>query len=288
MTFSTDSSKRGKHIIRTRAELEAYLAKARAEQERKFKRANPDKIFRKEGCLTKYAVEWISGKYTPAGKLDLVTHYISLKNADLRTIAAENNGEGLVGLDLSGCNLKDKNLTGLNLTRTNLNACWLTKVKLAGANCTEADLRDGWMDFADCRETIFYNARLNRMHGAATTFVNADFREADISRSDFCNDYWDSRYEPQTILYGADFRGAKLKGAKFRKVDLSGVRIYDVDLIGVNIRSAKNLPSLEKKVVTTGTLECNPPPVRLVDSLPNFISINSSTIDSSHGTKYHI
>ena len=270
MPFSTDSSKPRRRMIRTRAALEAYLARERVKQERNFKKIK-NGIFRKNGELTNDAIEWI--KYEGE-----VENWISLEHVNLQAIAAENNGEGLIGLDLSGCDLSNKNLSKLNLTGINLRACNLMDVDFKGANCTGADLRDSWLDGANCTEAIFYNAYLNRTTCSLDTiFINTDFRLADLREADFSHARdSDGDIASAPILHGADLRGARLQGAKFNGTDLRFVRVYDTDLKGVNIKVAKHLPHPEKRIVTHSTLACIPPPFLLIGSPSHLVSILST------------
>jgi Pentapeptide repeats (8 copies) len=110
----------------------------------------------------------------------------------------------LTGVDLRGRNLErvylyEKDLTGAELSGTNLAEATLTRARLRDARLLDADLTD-------------------------TELRDADLRGADLSRANLT----------YTVLDGADLRGAVLAEADLVLADLSGA-----DLRGANLSDAK-------------------------------------------------
>lgn len=124
--------------------------------------------------------------------------------ADQRLALALSLRADLTGVDLRGRNLErvylyDKDLTGAELSGANLSEATLTRARLRHARLIDADLSD-----AQLRE--------------------ADLRRADLSGTSLA----------YAVLRGADLRGATLAGADLLRTDLS-----QADLRGANLWDAE-------------------------------------------------
>lgn len=110
----------------------------------------------------------------------------------------------LVGIDLSGMDLREARLAVLDLTEARLAGADLSKVDLFDTVFRRADLRGANLSGARCYRTVFSGADLrNARLGVDLTsarFDGADLRDADLSGADL-------RYAD---LGGADLRGARL------------------------------------------------------------------------------
>ena len=110
--------------------------------------------------------------------------------------------------DLSGADLKGKNLRRVDLHNANLSRAILSQSDLSNAN--------------------LQNALLENAHFNSTMLIKANLANAVLSGADFEN----------AVMDGADFHNAVLEKAVFKKADCSNVNMMDSDLQGCNFREA--------------------------------------------------
>ncbi len=112
------------------------------------------------------------------------------------------DGEGLVGVDLSGARLRDG-----SFFRSDLSGSDLSGTNAFRAKFVNAKLREARLDGAKLSEADFTKADLR-----GASLKGADLRRAHFFRAD---------------LRGADLTGARLRGADLTRADLSGATWID-------------------------------------------------------------
>jgi uncharacterized protein YjbI with pentapeptide repeats len=136
-------------------------------------------------------------------------------------------------IDLSGADLRNRQLSEINLVDADLSGADLTgasftKAYLVSANLTKADMR-----FADFSNAILTGAVLISAYLSKADLRNSDLRSSDLSRSDMVG-----AYLAGAKLYRADLSDAVLYDSDFENADLSGANLYRVNLEKANLRHA--------------------------------------------------
>jgi hypothetical protein len=117
---------------------------------------------------------------------------------------------GPEGLNLSGRDLREADLTKLDLQETDLRWANLQGASLLNANLQETDLRWASLQGADLR--------IARLRGADLSW--AKLKGADLSEGNL----------QEANLEGADLQGANLRGADLRRAWLAGANLRDGNL----------------------------------------------------------
>jgi uncharacterized protein YjbI with pentapeptide repeats len=175
------------------------------------------------------------------------------------------SGRDLTDAEMSGAILAEANLSGTNLTGANLFAADLRGCRLTGANLHRADLRGVVMRGADLTGAILTEAdvregsiaRVDKEKGLALIthelrpgeLSHVKFAGANLSRTkmhstiaqaaDFTNAVLIGSQISRANLRSACFNGANLEGADLQGADLSGADLSDSVLIGTNLQHAQ-------------------------------------------------
>ena len=177
-------------------------------------------------------------------------------------IAIEQEEEGfrldLVGVNLSGVNLRKAKLSGVNLRKAKLSRAklsgadlsWaeLAGANLSGANLSGADLSWAYLWEADLSGAELAGAKLSRaklsgaeLAGASLSGADLSWAvlwEANLSGADLS---WAVLWEAKLAwaeLAGANLSGAKLSGAVLSEADLSEADLSGADLSGAKLSGA--------------------------------------------------
>ena len=121
-----------------------------------------------------------------------------------------------VSIDLSGANLKKKNLAGINLAHAELN-----EVNLSFANLSHANLA-----FAEFENATLSFGRLDGANLSAARLENAYIEDANLNN---------------TNMTGANLRNAKLTNTNLKNTYLVDAQFEGAYLIAVNLESANVL-----------------------------------------------
>ena len=196
---------------------------------------------------------------------------IPYKGLELKGVSLA--GLDLEGIDLSGADLSDADLNGANLRGANLSFCNFSKVNLIGADVSGANL--SYSNFGDvafsegkketCTKlagtiligTFLWRAALTECDLSNIIVMDADFRNAQLSRAD-CHGSWLRRNIFvkaclfQANLSGAhafsiDFQGADLREANLDKADLRGSTLTGANLEKASLKGA----NLEDAIMTS-------------------------------------
>lgn len=121
------------------------------------------------------------------------------------------NSAGAAGdrIDLSGADLRKRDLSDANLPMANLSETDSTEIDLTTANLWEASLSEAILVEADLSGAVLWAADLS----------GADLRGADLSMA---------------VLWETDLSGARLRQATLTKANL-----HEADLTGTSVRAAK-------------------------------------------------
>ena len=127
--------------------------------------------------------------------------------------------------DLSGADLRKKELSEINLSfadlsGANLYATILCFVDFSRANLCDAILAEAYIMRSDFSYATFTGAKFRNARMQDTSFIGGDFTNATIAKTD---------------LRGSDFSGANLTGATLAGTDLSTVELTGADLSGANL-----------------------------------------------------
>jgi uncharacterized protein YjbI with pentapeptide repeats len=167
-------------------------------------------------------------------------------------------------IELSGANLKSKDLTGIDFNGADLshailngaNFSWaklnkadlssaklrnsnLSKANLSGADCSGTDLREVNLSGSDLSRADLTRAKLQEANLDGSDLNDADLSRADIRWAILCGANLCG-----ADLVGADLRGTNLQGAHLIESDLSEARLggailRSANLDGANLRKAK-------------------------------------------------
>jgi hypothetical protein len=128
-----------------------------------------------------------------------------LSGADLRgkeLVYANFTGSDLSGADLSGTKMKQVYLTHANLSGAKMKGAELLRVDFRAANLSETDMEDALLHEAIFARTVLYR----------TVLRGADLRDS----------IWINAFLQEVDLTGADMTGADLTGATLNEVKAGG------------------------------------------------------------------
>ena len=145
-------------------------------------------------------------------------------------------GESLRGVDLSGCDLAELDLSTAELHGANLAEANLERGMLMGASLAGADLRDSNLSHANLEGADLSNAVLARANLQDAELKSADLRQAFLYRAD---------------LQGAMLRGANLEEADLRYADLEGANLEGAHLAGAQVSDGTIMPAGWEEVVAS-------------------------------------
>ena len=162
------------------------------------------------------------------------------------------------GADLSGADLRDRNLYGADLTEVNLSGANLDSAYLFEANLRNADLSGARMDSAFLEGAKLTGANLT---GADLTVANlrladlsnANLFEANLTQADLSKAKLSGANLRRANLFAADLRLTDLRNANLSGANLRGANLASADMDGANLRGAdmdKKLSSGLKKPKT--------------------------------------
>ena len=162
------------------------------------------------------------------------------------------------GTDLSGADLRDRNLYGADLTEVNLSGA-----NLDGAYLFEADLRNADLSGARMDSAFLEGAKLTgaNLTGADLTVANlrladlsnANLFEANLTQADLSKAKLSGANLRRANLFAADLRLTDLRNANLSGANLRGANLASADMDGANLRGAdmdKKLSSGLKKPKT--------------------------------------
>lgn len=174
-----------------------------------------------------------------------------LSGADLRRrdlSDAKLNGANLTRAVFHRANLRNADFTGATLTQANLNAADLTFAKFEDATMTGAQLyavRGSRPDFtgAELSGARLGDLELRQAKFANATLVKVDFGGARLNDADFSAATLTGSYFYQASLIRAKLGKASAEdsnftGAVLRGADLSGANFHDTDFEGANLEGA--------------------------------------------------
>lgn len=143
----------------------------------------------------------------------------------------------LSGMDMQGVNIWSADLSGANLSDANLSGALLEGVDFTGANATgaifdNADLFTTILTGATFDNASLRDTNMEDAYAPGGSFINADFRGADLYFADFRNtdisganfsgNYINSFDLPGAIAQNAIFSGARMISMNMRDTDLRG------------------------------------------------------------------
>lgn len=146
--------------------------------------------------------------------------------------------------DLSGANLREKNLAGIDFRGTNLDNANLHQAHLSKANLRKATLRDANLYEANLKEADMKRADFRRANMRGVTAQNAtasgvNMRRTNMSKTDFSGaNLTNARLEGAEISGGANFSRANLSYALLARANLTAANLSDAILIHVKLHEA--------------------------------------------------
>jgi uncharacterized protein YjbI with pentapeptide repeats/beta-lactamase regulating signal transducer with metallopeptidase domain len=151
----------------------------------------------------------------------------------LRVVASVGDVRG--GMNCTGCDFENQNLSGKNFAGSNLTGSDFSHSNLQNANFNGANLSGVDFEGADLRNASFAGANLSgaNLDGAKLEGTNLD--HANLSGSDI-----DLRTLSQTQIraYLPRCNGCDLHGTNLSGMDLRGLHLIGVDLSHANLRGA--------------------------------------------------
>lgn len=153
---------------------------------------------------------------------DLWGHFIPEEFDDILPIR-DLSYVDLRGIDLSGSYLYRVKLEGANLSNAVIRKGQVFDSEWAGVDLNHADLRRTWFRDVDMANANIYMARLNR-----TKFMSCRLKGADLGRAKL----------RKAWLVGSDLSNAKLKRAHFDQTWLSGSNLLNVDFDQVDFHNS--------------------------------------------------
>lgn len=109
------------------------------------------------------------------------------------------------GEDLSGLELREKNLISANFTNTICRGTKFVDCYLCGANFTGADISNADIYFSDANKAVFDNAKCQQTRFVDTKLRGASFVNANLSQASL---------KDGTDVYHATFKGADISYCK--------------------------------------------------------------------------
>lgn len=175
-----------------------------------------------------------------------------LSGADLRRrnlTDADLSGANLTRAVFHRANLRNADFSGATLEEANFNAADLTLAKFEGADMRGAQLyavRGSRPDFsrADLSGARLGDLELRQAKFPGATLVKADLGGARLNDADFTSAVLTGSYFYQASLIRANFAKASAEdtnftGAVLRDADLSAANFHDTDFQGANLESAR-------------------------------------------------
>lgn len=155
--------------------------------------------------------EWDAWGHFIPSEFDDILPLRDLSNADLR------------GIDLSGSYLYRVKLEGANLSNAVMRKGQVLDSEWAGVDLNHADLRRTWFRDVDMTNANIYMSRLNRAKLVSCQLKGADLRRAKLHKA------W---------LVWSDLTDAQLNRAHFDQTWLSGSKLLNVDFNQVDFRNS--------------------------------------------------
>ncbi len=151
----------------------------------------------------------------------------------LRVVASVGDVHG--GMNCSGCDFENQNLSGKNFAGSNLTGSDFSHSNLQSANFNGANLSGVDFEGADLRNASFNGANLSGANLAGAKLDGANLDRANLSGSDI-----DVRTlsQAQIRAYLPRCSGCDLHGANLSGMDLRGIKLTGVDLSHANLRGA--------------------------------------------------
>lgn len=187
---------------------------------------------------------------------------VDLTGADLRNkqlFDVDLHGANLAGVYFNGANLTGADLRGANLTGAVLDDARLRDASLDDADLTGASLVNVNLREAECKNAKFDNANLTKgcLSGADFTgasFVNAVLEEADL----YCMAAGNTKLTNANLsgarIYGADMRFAFLAYTIISGVDMHNAMFDKAYFYNVNIGEEWGVINSDDDVFTAGPL----------------------------------
>ena len=148
-------------------------------------------------------------------------------------IAIEQEEKGFM-LDLVGVNL-----SGVNLRKAKLSGADFRKADLSGADFRKADLRRANLSEADLTMALVHEADLSGAYLLLGTKLSLFIRNANLSRVSLTGANLSGMDFLEANLHGAHLDDADLSGARLEAADLRKANLRKANLSGVNLRKAK-------------------------------------------------
>lgn len=132
--------------------------------------------------------------------------------------------------------LRHATLMGANLTEANLQEAYLNAAKLQGASLNQANLKGASviaanLEGADCNQANLQGAYLIKANLTETCLFDANLEGAFLRRAKL----------EKAILWNANLQRASLIKANLQEANLEGANLQGTDLRGANLQGAKNL-----------------------------------------------
>ena len=150
--------------------------------------------------------------------------------------------------DLSGLDLRGRNLCDADLTGAVLADCQMQGIRLDHANLFGADLQNADMSEASLRRADLRGACLRGANLSGADLFEADLREGALARHD--RDKGFRMHEH--VARAADAQGTSLAGANLERSRLSGVVAVRADFTDAILKDAKLIRANLKQATMTG------------------------------------
>jgi uncharacterized protein YjbI with pentapeptide repeats len=148
------------------------------------------------------------------------------------------SGVDLRGRDLRGFYLYGKNLGHAALTRADLRNADLSLSDLSHADLRAADLSDATLYRADLERAVFENSDLSDANLYRSNLTDAFIADSDFSEINLSSVDLERAKFRDTNLTGGDLSGADLRDAKLIRVTLKAADLRGADLRGADLRGA--------------------------------------------------
>jgi len=149
------------------------------------------------------------------------------------------NRLGVVKLDLTGCFLKEANLSLLNLESSALSDCNLEDSKLHSTCLRKTEIRNVNLNFsklwkANIEEAFMENVSAIGCNLQYASLVKSYFREVNLHSANLFGSSWIG-----ALLHGVNFKEAILNNSWLTDVDFRDVNLNNADLTGSHLDGAK-------------------------------------------------
>lgn len=170
----------------------------------------------------------------------------NLRNADLSE--ARLYHANLIGADLQGANLKKAHLQSAKLWDADLKGAKLFQANLEGANLRGADMRGADLRFVRMEGAFLKAVRLEKTNLHRAHLEGADLKLARLEGANLKLSFLRGANFEEAHLEGsnlsksnaeaATFKGARLEGADLRKANVIGASFINVHMEGADLRRA--------------------------------------------------